>query len=96
MILNTATIWTLKSFLPIAWLKSAVSLKIVSFVEILLNVDSIFYLLNLNVTFSPFWNLPNDHVCLNYQTDKKNENKEVAVDEFLPATKAYEAIQNSM
>jgi hypothetical protein len=29
-------------------------------------------------------------------TDKKNENKEVAVNDFLPATAAYEAIQHSM
>jgi inorganic pyrophosphatase len=28
--------------------------------------------------------------------DKKNENKEVAVNDFLPATAAYEAIQHSM
>ncbi|KAL6496232.1 Soluble inorganic pyrophosphatase 4 [Orobanche gracilis] len=31
-----------------------------------------------------------------FEDYKKNENKEVAVDEFLPATKAYEAIQGSM
>ena len=29
-------------------------------------------------------------------TDKKNENKEVAVNDFLPATAAYEAVQHSM
>lgn len=29
-------------------------------------------------------------------SDKKNENKEVAVNDFLPATTAYEAIQHSM
>lgn len=29
-------------------------------------------------------------------SDKKNENKEVAVDDFLPSTKAHEAIQHSM
>ncbi|GER57276.1 soluble inorganic pyrophosphatase [Striga asiatica] len=29
-------------------------------------------------------------------TDKKNENKEVVADEFLPATKACEAIQGSI
>ncbi|KAL0347279.1 UNVERIFIED_CONTAM: Soluble inorganic pyrophosphatase 4 [Sesamum calycinum] len=31
-----------------------------------------------------------------FEDYKKNENKDVAVDEFLPATKAYEAIQRSM
>ncbi|GER43509.1 inorganic pyrophosphatase [Striga asiatica] len=31
-----------------------------------------------------------------FEDYKKNENKDVAVDEFLPATKAYEAIQGSM
>ncbi|KAL6519412.1 Soluble inorganic pyrophosphatase 4 [Orobanche gracilis] len=31
-----------------------------------------------------------------FEDYKKNENKEVAVDEFLPAAKAYEAIQGSM
>jgi inorganic pyrophosphatase len=29
-------------------------------------------------------------------SDKKNENKEVAVNDFLPASDAYEAIQHSM
>nr|XP_027072658.1 soluble inorganic pyrophosphatase 4 isoform X2 [Coffea arabica] len=29
-------------------------------------------------------------------SDKKNENKEVAVNDFLPASKAYEAVQHSM
>lgn len=33
---------------------------------------------------------------MNEKTDKKNENKEVAVDKFLPASTAYEAIQHSM
>lgn len=28
--------------------------------------------------------------------DKKNENKEVAVDEFLPSATAFEAIKNSL
>ncbi|KAK2999642.1 hypothetical protein RJ639_023178 [Escallonia herrerae] len=31
-----------------------------------------------------------------FEDYKKNENKEVAVDDFLPATKAYEATQHSM
>ncbi|KAF3334012.1 soluble inorganic pyrophosphatase-like protein [Carex littledalei] len=31
-----------------------------------------------------------------FEDYKKNENKEVAVDDFLPATSAYEAIQHSM
>lgn len=31
-----------------------------------------------------------------FEDYKKNENKEVAVDDFLPATKAYEAVQHSM
>lgn len=35
-------------------------------------------------------------ICLNLYIDKKNENKEVAVDEFLPAKTAHEAIQYSM
>lgn len=30
------------------------------------------------------------------KTDKKNENKEVAVDDFLPASAAFESIQQSM
>lgn len=29
-------------------------------------------------------------------SDKKNENKEVAVNDFLPASSAYDAIQYSM
>lgn len=29
-------------------------------------------------------------------SDKKNENKEVAVNDFLPAAAAYDAIQHSM
>ena len=62
-----------------------------------MNVGSLFFLLNQNVPFSPFWNLTINHVFhLNNQTDKKNENKDVAVDEFLPATNAYDAIQLSM
>lgn len=31
-----------------------------------------------------------------FEDYKKNENKEVAVNDFLPATKAYEAVQHSM
>ncbi|XP_057778952.1 soluble inorganic pyrophosphatase 4-like isoform X1 [Salvia miltiorrhiza] len=31
-----------------------------------------------------------------FEDYKKNENKDVAVDDFLPATKAYEAVQSSM
>lgn len=30
------------------------------------------------------------------RSDKKNENKEVAVNDFLPASAAYEAVQHSM
>lgn len=30
------------------------------------------------------------------ELDKKNENKEVAVNDFLPASAAYEAIKHSM
>ena len=33
---------------------------------------------------------------MTYFTDKKNENKEVAVNDFLPSTSAVEAIQYSM
>lgn len=33
---------------------------------------------------------------LNNWLDKKNENKEVAVDDFLPADKAIEAVKYSM
>ena len=29
-------------------------------------------------------------------SDKKNENKEVAVNDFLPASDAFEAVQHSM
>jgi len=30
------------------------------------------------------------------ELDKKNENKEVAVNDFLPASSAYEAVKHSM
>lgn len=33
---------------------------------------------------------------LTINSDKKNENKEVAVNDFLPSTTAHEAIQYSM
>ena len=43
------------------------------------------------------------HIKSNYfmfslikELDKKNENKEVAVNDFLPASAAYEAIKHSM
>jgi hypothetical protein len=35
-------------------------------------------------------------ILICYLVDKKNENKEVAVDAFLPATTARDAIQYSM
>ena len=38
----------------------------------------------------------NSFLLEHVESDKKNENKEVAVNDFLPATAAYEAIQHSM
>ena len=37
-------------------------------------------------------------LCFSFikELDKKNENKEVAVNDFLPASTAYEAIKHSM
>lgn len=43
-----------------------------------------------------FGNWTNAKIFINKSLDKKNENKEVAVDDFLPAAKAYEAVQHSM
>ncbi|XP_077213691.1 soluble inorganic pyrophosphatase 4 isoform X1 [Tasmannia lanceolata] len=40
--------------------------------------------------------LPCNFSLMNGNSDKKNENKEVAVNDFLPASTAYEAIQHSM
>ncbi|KAK1393876.1 hypothetical protein POM88_012932 [Heracleum sosnowskyi] len=42
-----------------------------------------------------FWSFYPIRGCV-HLLNKKNENKEVAVDDFLPATKAYEAVQHSM
>lgn len=37
-----------------------------------------------------------EHFSFNTLSDKKNENKDVAIDDFQPATKAYEAILHSL
>ncbi|KAL0331570.1 UNVERIFIED_CONTAM: Soluble inorganic pyrophosphatase 1 [Sesamum angustifolium] len=72
---STATSLISVSYHLIVSLKSAVSLKTVSFTTLI-----------LKFTFEP----KSSHMY------KKNENKEVAVDEFLPSETALTAIQHSM
>lgn len=93
MIQSISTTLTSKSFLLIASLRSVVSSKIVSFPILHLKVNQGLQL-NLD-SLRLFYNVKTIGF-LTHCTDKKNENKEVAVDEFLPSTTAVEAIQYSM
>lgn len=85
MIPSTCTSMTSKNFHLIVSPRFDASLKTVSFRMFILKLLT--YLMSLYEIVSFF---------LTYLSDKKNENKEVAVNDFLPSSTAVDAIQYSM
>lgn len=98
MILNISTTLISMSCHPIVWLRSVASLRIVSFSKIT-NLKSSMYFISYVYLFSLvfFYEKEFEYMVwsLTNVPDKKNENKEVAVNDFLPAAKAFEAVQHS-
>lgn len=94
MIQSTSTTMTSKSFLLIAYQRSAASLKTVSLKILPWILKARFSYIKDHLWFiCIMWKFGSFNLIW---TDKKNENKEVAVNDFLPSTTATEAIQYSM
>lgn len=94
MIQSISITLTSNNFPLIALLKFGVSLKIVLFIHSLFKKKFFFFFfpLNYNLRFKFEYSALTKLIC----TDKKNENKEVAVDDFLPSETAIDAIKYSM